>query len=132
MKKHFKKLVAFGSLGALLLVPVIALGADPVANFNPGVQPIVGGEDLSVAGVIKSIVVFILAFAAAIAVLFLVIGGILYMTSAGNEDRVKKARSMIFAAIIGLLVIILSFVIVNFTTSTVNTLNNTADQQSAQ
>ncbi len=48
-----------------------------------------------------------------LSVLMLVVGGIMYITSAGT-DRTDTARKIITSAIIGLIIAILSLVIVNF------------------
>ncbi|MGE5392774.1 MAG: hypothetical protein ACM3NH_03460 [Candidatus Saccharibacteria bacterium] len=53
-----------------------------------------------------------LAIAGLIAVFFLIIGGFRYITAAGNEDSSEQAKKIILNAIIGIVVIILSFVIV--------------------
>lgn len=47
------------------------------------------------------------------AVAAIIIGGFMYMTSAGSEERIKLARSILTYAIIGLVVSILAYVIVN-------------------
>ncbi|MDP3993794.1 MAG: hypothetical protein Q8P75_02320 [bacterium] len=47
-----------------------------------------------------------------LAVVFLIIGGFRYITAAGNEEQVEGAKQTIFHAIIGLIIVILSFVIV--------------------
>ena len=47
-----------------------------------------------------------------LSVLMLVVGGVMYMTSAGS-DRAETARKIITSAIIGLIISILSLVIVN-------------------
>ncbi len=49
-----------------------------------------------------------------IAVVFLVWGGIQYITSAGEESKIEHAKKTITYAIIGLLVIGLAVVVVNF------------------
>lgn len=49
-----------------------------------------------------------------IAVIFVIIGGISYMTSTGDPAKVKKAKDTILYACIGLAVCVLSFAIVNF------------------
>jgi hypothetical protein len=43
----------------------------------------------------------------------LVGGGIMYMTSAGSEERSEKAKRLIIAALIGLIIIYGAFAIVN-------------------
>ena len=47
-----------------------------------------------------------------LAVVFLIIGGFRYITAAGNEEQVEGAKQTILHAIIGLAIVILSFVIV--------------------
>lgn len=89
-----------------------------VNNIPTEVQPIPGGGGLSVAEIITAVINFILQFAAALAVLMIVLGGIRYITSAGNEDALKQGRNIVLYAIIGLVIIILSFVIVNFILTT--------------
>jgi len=56
----------------------------------------------------------ILAIVGVVAMLFLIIGGFQYITSAGNPESVGKAKTTILYAIIGLIVVILSWAIVNF------------------
>lgn len=49
-----------------------------------------------------------------VCVIVIVIGGIQYMTSTGDPGKVKKARDTILYGIIGLIIVILAAVIVNF------------------
>lgn len=44
----------------------------------------------------------------------LVYGGFLWMTSQGNEDKVKKAKTLITDAIIGLIIILAAYAISSF------------------
>lgn len=50
----------------------------------------------------------------ALAVIALVYGGFLYVTSAGDAGRVKTAKDTIIYAVIGIVVAILAYAIVNF------------------
>lgn len=47
-------------------------------------------------------------------VVVLIIGGVNYMTSSGDTGKVKKAKDTILYAIIGLVICVLAFAIVNF------------------
>jgi glucan phosphoethanolaminetransferase (alkaline phosphatase superfamily) len=67
-----------------------------------------------VTDIIKSIINIILVFAGILAVLMIVIGGIRYITSDGDSSRASQAKNTILYAIIGLIVAILSYAIVNF------------------
>ncbi len=56
----------------------------------------------------------ILALAGATAVAFIVFGGIKYILSQGEPAKVNAAREAILYACIGLIVVMLSFVLVNY------------------
>jgi hypothetical protein len=71
-----------------------------------------GGTDLRV--YIVNIVRFLLAFLALVAVVVIVYGGFLWMTSAGNPARLEKAKKTVIGAIIGLIIVIAAFAIVTW------------------
>lgn len=54
----------------------------------------------------------VLAIAGAVAVIFIVLGGIKYSTSQGNPADTQKAKDTIVYALVGLVFVILSFAIV--------------------
>jgi uncharacterized membrane protein YjfL (UPF0719 family) len=47
-------------------------------------------------------------------VVVIIVAGIMFTTSGGNADSVKKAKSMLLYAVIGIVVSILAYAIVNF------------------
>ena len=49
-----------------------------------------------------------------IAVIVIIIGAIMYTSSAGNSGTVTKAKNMILYSIVGLVIIIVAFAITNF------------------
>ncbi len=53
-----------------------------------------------------------LGFAAIVTVVFLIIGGFWYLTSAGSEELAEKGRKTLVNSIIGLVIIIMAFAIV--------------------
>lgn len=55
-----------------------------------------------------------LILAGTVAVLFIIVGGFQYVSSAGNPESVQKAKNTILYAVVGLIVVILSYAIVNF------------------
>lgn len=61
----------------------------------------------------RTIVNFFLYFLGFVATVMVIYGGILYVTSAGNDDNVNKAKKILLYAIVGILIILLSFAIVN-------------------
>lgn len=63
---------------------------------------------------IQSIINILLAVIGIVAVLMLIVGGLKYVFSQGDEKAVNSAKNTILYAIIGLIVAILAFAIVNF------------------
>ncbi len=127
-------------MSSLLLVPAIALSlglfvpltvnAAPAAGsscgtgFTGGLQ---AGADcsktnqsnvpttlLGSGGVFTTIVNILLYIIAAIAVIMLIIGGIRYVTSGGNSAAVTGAKNTILYAVIGIIIAVLAYAIVNF------------------
>lgn len=59
----------------------------------------------------------LLYFAGIVAVIFVIIGGYKYMTAGGNEESAGKGRKTMVQAIIGLVIVILSYVIITTITN---------------
>jgi heme/copper-type cytochrome/quinol oxidase subunit 2 len=93
---------------AIVAVPLVA-GAQ-FTTPNPAGTGLPG--DSNIQNFIIRIINILLAIAGLVAVLFLIIGGFRYITAAGNEEASGSAKKIITNAIIGIVVIILSFVIV--------------------
>jgi hypothetical protein len=66
----------------------------------------------SLRGLILTIVNFFLGFLGLIAVLMIIYGGVLIVTSAGAEDKAKKGKQILTYAAIGIVIILLSFAFV--------------------
>ena len=49
-----------------------------------------------------------------VCVIVMIIGGVSYMTSSGDAGKVKKAKDTILYGLIGLVICVLSFAVVNF------------------
>jgi len=56
----------------------------------------------------------VLAFLGLAFFVLVIYGGILWMTAAGNDDQVKKARQIITAAVIGLVIVLSAYAITAF------------------
>lgn len=61
---------------------------------------------------VRIIINWALYLSAIIAVIFIIIGGYFYITSAGNESQATKGRTTLTNALIGLAIIVLSYMIV--------------------
>lgn len=93
----------------LLALPLLA----SAQGFGP-VTPFQGTSTGSLIQAITSIVNALLALAAVIAAIFVIIGGVRYVTSQGDEDASVAAKDTVLYAVVGIIVIALSAVLVNF------------------
>ena|SRR3989338_4971925 len=110
--------IAF-SLMALALLALSFFGVDPVhaqliSDFDSpdNISQATGGEG-SFRTLARTIVNFFLYFLGFLATIMIIYGGVLYVTSAGNDENVGKAKKILLYAIVGIIVILLSFAIVN-------------------
>ncbi len=76
-----------------------------------------GSNSIKLEDGIKTIVNVLLFVLGAIAVIMIIIGGIRYATSNGDASATKSAKDTVLYAVIGLIVAILAYAIVNFTLS---------------
>ncbi len=97
-------------LPIILALPLVA-SAQSIVPSAPGGLP-----DLSYGygaiGLAEYVIGFLLALAGIVCVLFLIIGGYQYITSGGNEELASRGKKTLQNAIIGLIVIILSYTII--------------------
>ena len=104
-KKIFKYLQKGSCLASILAVRV--------QDVPREIEPLTP-RTVSISQIIVNVITYILGFAAALAVLAIIIGGIRYIVSAGNAESADGAKRMILYAVLGLVVILFSYVIVNF------------------
>ncbi|OGC81313.1 MAG: hypothetical protein A2788_01620, partial [Candidatus Abawacabacteria bacterium RIFCSPHIGHO2_01_FULL_46_8] len=81
-------------------------------SFPSGLEPSLTREG-DLATLIGQIINFFLGFTALVAVIIIIYGGVQYLTSAGEPEKAKKGKQTIVYAVIGILVIILSYSLVN-------------------
>lgn len=85
-------------------------------------------QDLGANDVIRFVINALFFIAILAALVFLIWGGVKWIISGGDKEKVSAARSTIIAAIIGLILVLLSYVILNFVLEffglgSINTLN---------
>lgn len=106
-------------LGILILSqPLVAGAAAGFCDVGSGVKvpcPISGrgpaGES-TLSGLIFFILDIALYVVGSISVLFLIIGGFRYVTAHGNEEQAEGAKKTITHAMIGFIIVVLSFAII--------------------
>lgn len=123
MKKTIKSIVA-----SVLIVPALLLG---VSAFLPATTPVSaqwtlqGSTEVSQgdgqpselfgdSGIFTTIINILLFIIGVVAVIMLIIGGIRYVVSGGDQAAVTAAKNTILYAVIGIIIAILAYAIVNF------------------
>ena len=113
----FNKLAKFaviaGTLGAMAL-PVISHAATTFSIESVDVG--LGQADLK--QTVLNVIRLVLGLMTLIAVVLVIYGGFVWLTAAGNEENVEKAKKIISAAVIGLIVILLAWAVVIFVART--------------
>ena len=114
-------------LAGLLVVPTVALAVAPAVSaegnltLNSGVDSAqgegVGQVSTDPESLVKKFVNIFLFAVGALSVIMLIWGGIRYTTSAGDSNKVQAAKNTVLYAIVGLVVAILAYAIVNMVIS---------------
>jgi hypothetical protein len=120
----FINLMIISSITALSVVPAIAQSDDTDAGATISIDPLGGGEygsltdtglgetdPLTVAAQIVNVFLRILG---ALTVFFMVYAGWIWIWARGNADEIQRAKDIIRGSIIGLLVILSSFGVMQF------------------
>ncbi len=98
---------------AVVVVPMVA-HAQLINTFvnNCPADTGVRCSEGSIASIFRLIINWALAIAFIAAVVVLIYGGFLYITSAGNTDQATKGKTAIMNALVGVVIIVLSYIIV--------------------
>jgi hypothetical protein len=86
-------------------------GSDCPGGINDGNTNSLTDQD-GIVQLLTSIAQFLTFIAGGIAVLFMVWGGILFITANGNTDRVEKGKNILINASVGLIIAIIAYSIV--------------------
>ncbi|MBI4096293.1 MAG: hypothetical protein HY425_01105 [Candidatus Levybacteria bacterium] len=96
--------------------PIPTGAEDPCAKTAEAFRAIcrLGSVEGGIGQVLGNFVSLFFVIAAVVAVIYLIYGGIKWITSKGEKTEVESARNHIVAAITGLIVVFLAFFIINF------------------
>lgn len=103
------------TLAFVICLPVLALTVS-----ETGLEATAGEANLPEADftqVVGRIIGAAFSLIGVIFLLLLIYGGLLWMTSRGNEEIVKRAKELIISAVIGLLIVIAGYAISTFVIS---------------
>lgn len=125
----WQKIVLFSVfifISLVLVLPVLAawppitiIPAECTASCTPGQEcaPIAKCGLNGILQTIINIAQLIFALTGSAALLMFAYGGVMFILAAGNQERVSKAKEILKAAVIGLVIIFGSWLIINFVVS---------------
>jgi len=102
MKQTVKKIV-WGAGSAALLLPTL-VGAQYVTPVGTGLPA------NSIYNILNSGMKWLLGLVGIIGVIGFAIAGIMYLTAAGDEERIKQAKSAMMMSIVGVIVALIGLV----------------------
>ena len=93
-------------------------GGSFAQQATEGLKQVGGNDQTSFGDIVSKVINFLLFFVGVISVIMIIYGGVRYTTSAGDSGKVTNAKNTILYAIVGLIVSILAYAIVNFVVKT--------------
>jgi amino acid transporter len=112
--RDFKKrnlLIPLLSFFLLLSFPYLSFAQEYENELTQGTIIV---EEVDLIKIIFEIIRYLLSFLGVAAVLIIIYGGFLWMSAGGNPEKVEKAKKIITQAIIGLIIILLSYSLTMF------------------
>ncbi len=124
------KFKVFSLIGLILAINLMTVAIAPALTFAAGdeignligeqlepVKDIYGQDDVSsntLAESISNIVKIALGFLGIIFLVLILYAGFTWMTAAGNDDKISKAKGIISAAVIGVAIVVCAYIITYF------------------
>lgn len=109
--------LSVGASAGLLLLSASSVfaGVTPGVPGNINIAPpeSIGGTDININTLIAFVINAIIVLGIVLSLIFLLYGGIRWIISGGDKAKVDSARSTIVASIVGLIIVILAWVIIN-------------------
>jgi hypothetical protein len=131
-KKLVKSLIVIFVFFAALVVAHFVLAATPDLGLSYGAATGLAATDPRI--VVGKIIQIFLGLLGVIALGLIIYGGFLWMTAAGNEEQIDRAKKVLTSAIIGLVIILSAFgittFILNSLVSAVGNTNNSGNNNS--
>lgn len=103
----------FSAVGLSLMVWFVSSAA-ALGYWDPtGLDTLTGLPGAPISEIIINILNWLLTIIGFVAVIAFAIAGMMYLTSAGNDDQIKKAKTAMVNSIIGVIVAISGVVVLN-------------------
>ncbi|MFH1232592.1 MAG: hypothetical protein V1651_01855 [Patescibacteria group bacterium] len=119
MSNIIKRILILSCLIVILILPYFVFAENTVLTTlkNTGKSTSYQVEDLSLSGTIGTIVGIVLSLLGVVFLILTVYAGFSWMTAAGEEERVTKAKETLTRAVIGLIITLGAYAIWAFVSS---------------
>lgn len=114
MKRSFVLGTLLAALAVALPTIALAQGVNPPAADSSTVLPNPLGDAVTPAEIARRIVRTLLGVTGIVALLVFMFGGVQYMLSGGNSQKVQKAKDTIVYATLGLAIVFASYSLLQF------------------
>ncbi len=125
---------------AFTVMPALAITSQPL---SPQTQTDIKAQDqafidasglqpISLSEFISGIIRIILGFLGVIFIILIIYAGLLWMTSAGNEDKIATAKQIMTAGVIGLAIVLMAYAITTFVLGQIFRISSGSGAQPAQ
>lgn len=112
-----KKIIIAAFLLSLVIIP-LAVQAEPIINPETAAYKSGRYELNDILTIIIGASRWILGIVGSLTLAMFIYGGFTFLISAGSKEKIDKARKIIVAAVIGLIIVFASYVIIQFVLKT--------------
>ena len=112
--KKITKLSLAGSTAVATISFQMSSSALAIQKMKEGLGKVNTGGPATVEEVLPTVVNVLLFLIGALSVIMIIYGGIRYVTSGGDQGAITSAKNTIMYSVVGLVVAILAYAIVNF------------------
>ena len=108
------KNLAYSAAAAAVAAPAMVLAANTVTGDLMGSASTSGlTQGVNLSDYVNTLMSYIIGLVGLIAILGFLISAVMYFTAAGDEEKIKKAKSAMTYSIIGVVVALVGFVVLN-------------------
>ena len=120
------------AVGSLVLLSAVIFFVPLISSAQLLVPQINGLTTADIKTVAGSIIQVFLGLLGLIALVIVLYAGFRWMTSGGNEEKIAQAKKILMAGVIGLIIILTSYIIVSFILEEVQNAINEGQEQPSE
>lgn len=112
----------YGIGASLLLLPAVVSAQMNLSNVGGTTS---GLSNISIVTVVTRLMQWLLYLVGFLGVIAFVISGVMYLISAGDDEKIEKAKTTMIYAIVGVITALFGLILVNAVNSWLGTTSNT-------